>query len=258
MDDGQFRKCVNRLTTVRFLERGSGLRFLVTMLGATALAGCASRQSPVPLNQYQPVTATAPANVLAQTPAPAGYRINSLDQLRIDVFGEPELSLRDLPVDPDGTIVMPLAGRVEVKGLTSQEMSDRIATALARYLRKPQVAVNVTQYTSQKVTVAGAVKVPGVFQAMDSMTLMDTIAMGQGVGDYSKSNEIIVMRRQGGQRYIARFDLGAIQDGQATDPTILPGDVVVVGYSEARRRFSDALAVLPAAVGIFIALLPRL
>lgn len=232
------------------------MRFLVIMLGATALAGCASRESPVPLNQYQPVTATDTTPAPLQ--APVGYRINSLDQLRVDVFGEPDLSFRDLPVDPDGTIVLPLAGRVRAKGLTSQELSGRIAAALTRYLRQPQVAVNVTEYTSQKVTVAGAVKVPGVFQAMDSMTLMDAIAMGQGVGDYSKSNEIIVMRRQGDQRYIARFDLSAIQDGQAADPAIIPGDVVVVGYSEARRRFSDALAVLPAAVGIFIALLPRL
>lgn len=254
--NGQFRDCVDGPAAARFLERGSGLRFLVMMLGATALAGCASRQSPVPLNQYEPITATDPART--PTTAPAGYRINPLDQLRVDVFGEPDLSFRDLPVDPDGSIVLPLAGRVQAKGLTSQELTGRIAAALTRYLREPKVAVNVTEYTSQKVTVAGAVKVPGVFQAMDSMTLMDAIAMGQGVGDYSKSNEIIVMRRQGGQRYIARFDLGAIQDGQAADPTILPGDVVVVGYSEARRRFSDALAVLPAAVGIFIALLPRL
>jgi len=242
----------------RFLERGSGLRFLVIMLGATALAGCASHQSPVPLNQYQPVTAMDPARTPGQAQAPVGYRINPLDQLRVDVFGEPDLSFRDLPVDPDGSILLPLAGRVEAKGLTSQELSGRIAGALSRYLRQPQVAVNVTQYTSQKITVTGAVKAPGVFQAMDSMTLVDAIAMGQGVGDYSKSNEIIVMRRQGDQRYIARFDLAAIQQGQAADPAILPGDVVVVGYSEARRRFSDALAVLPAAVGIFIALLPRL
>lgn len=226
------------------------------MLGATALAGCASRQSPVPLNHYQPVAATAEASGPAE--APVGYRINPLDQLRVDVLGEPDLSFKELPVDPDGMISLPLAGRVEAGGLTSPELSARIAEALARYLRQPQVAVNVTQYTSQKITVAGAVKVPGVFQAMDQMTLLDAIAMGQGVGDYSKNDEVIVLRRRDGKRYIARFDLNLIQEGQAADPKILPGDVVVVGYSEARRRFSDALAVLPAAVGIFIALLPRL
>lgn len=253
--DGRFRDSVNGLAAARFLERGFGLRFLVMMLGATALAGCASRPSPVPLNHYQPV----PAAEAAQPPtnAVAGYRINPLDQVRVDVFGEPDLSLRDLPVDLDGNIVIPLAGKIEAKGRTTEELSRQIAAALGRYLRRPQVAVNITQFTSQKITVTGAVKVPGVFQSMDQMTLMDAIAMGQGLGDYSKSNEIIVFRRQGGQRYVARFDMAMIQDGEAADPTILPGDVVVVGYSEARRRFSDAIAVLPAAVGIFIALLPR-
>lgn len=231
------------------------MRFLVLMLCATALAGCASRESPVPLNSYKSVTVPEPAT--PQGTAPVGYRINSLDQLRVDVIGEPDLSFRDLPVDPEGGIVLPLAGRIEARGRTTEELSRQIAAALTRYLRQPQVAVNVTQYTSQKITVSGAVKVPGVFQAMDQMTLMDAIAMGQGVGDYSKQDEILVFRRQNGQRYVARFDLTAIENGENADPGILPGDVVVVGYSEARRRFGTALAVLPAAVGIFIALLPR-
>lgn len=226
------------------------------LLGAVALAGCATRESPIPLNTYQSVSAAEPTHPLPNIPA--DYLINPLDQLRIDVFGEPDLSLRDLPVDPDGHIVLPLAGRVEAEGRTTQQLSQDIAASLRRYIRQPQVAVNITQFTSQKITVEGAVKVPGVFQALHQMTLMDVIAMGQGLGDYSKSNEIIVFRRQGGQRYAARFDLGAIQNGQAADPAILPGDVVVVGYSEARRRFSDIIAVLPSAIGIFIALLPRL
>lgn len=232
------------------------MRFLVLSLGAVALAGCASRESPIPLNTYQSIAASEPAG--PPPGIPADYLINPLDQLRIDVFGEPDLSLRDLPVDADGHIMLPLAGRITAQGLTTQQLSTQIAASLRRYLRQPQVAVNITQFTSQKITVSGAVKAPGVFQALHQMTLQDVIAMGQGVGDYSKSDEIIVFRRQGGQRYVARFDLGAIQDGQAADPTILPGDVVVVGYSEARRRFADALAVLPSAIGIFIALLPRL
>ena len=229
------------------------MRFLVLLLGVVALAGCAGREHPVPLNTVQPVAATPAAQLPAN--ASTGYRIAPLDQLRVDVFGEPELSLRDLTVDPDGAITVPLAGRVEARGRTTEELRRDIAARLTRYLRQPQVAVNVTQFTSQKVTVEGSVRTPGVFQAVDQMTLMDAIALGQGVGDYAKRDEVVVLRRQGDQRFIARFDLTAIEQGQAADPAILPGDVVVVGYSEARRRFGDALAILPAAVGIFIALI---
>jgi polysaccharide biosynthesis/export protein len=221
-------------------------------MGVLALTAC-SREHPVPLNSYQPVN--GPELAQPAPPAPVAYRIAPLDQLRIDVFGESELSFEELPVDPDGGIVLPLVGRVEAQGRTTQELSQQIASDLKRYLRQPQVAVNVVEFTSRKVTVTGAVKQAGLFQATAQMTLMDAIALGQGVGDYSKKDEIVVFRRQGGTRYVARFDLDAIEAGQASDPTILPGDVVVVGYSASRRFFSDAIAVLPAAVGIFVALI---
>lgn len=230
------------------------MRFLVMSLAVT-LAGCASRESPIPLNSFQTVVAEQPSSPLPNVPE--DYLITPMDQLRIDVFGEPDLSLRDLPVDPNGRIALPLAGTVGAEGRTAAQLSQEIAGALRRYIREPQVAVNVTQFNSRKITVEGAVRASGVFPAMHQMTLMDAIALGQGVGDYSKLDEIIVFRRQGGQRYIARFDLRSIQEGRAADPTIVPGDVVVVGFSEARRRFADTIAVLPAAIGIFIALLPR-
>lgn len=225
------------------------MRVITVPLCALALVGCASHESPVPLNSYQTITATE-----APAPGPvalADYRINPLDLVRIDVFGEPELSLHDLPVSPSGKIDIPLAGQIVAEGATTTELSQRIAASLDHYLRRPQVAVNVTQFTSQKVTIEGSVKTPGVFQAINQMTLMDAIAMGQGLSDYSKRDEILVFRRQNGQRYVARFDISLIQSGQAADPAILPGDVIVVGYSASRRLFGDVVSLLPIAIGVF-------
>lgn len=228
------------------------MRFLVTPVAAVILAGCASRESPVPLESYQTIAATEPV-----TPAgpPATYRISPLDKLRVDVFGEPDLSIAELPVGPNGKIVLPMIGEVTAEGRTPAELSNDIAAAFNRFLRGPQVTVNVIEYTSQKVTITGAVRTAGVFQAIPQMTLMDAVALGQGLSDYSKKQEILVFRRQGNQRFVARFDLNAIEEGASANPTILPGDIVVVGYSNSRRFFSDSLAILPAAVGIFIALI---
>jgi len=234
------------------------LRLLVVLLGAIALAGCASRDGAVPLSTYQgvpDVSMATPASIPSETFSSAEYRISAFDQLRIDVFNEPELSLTDLPVNPNGSIVLPLAGEIMAQGRTPAELSRQITASLRDYIREPEVAVNVTEFNSQNVTVEGAVRQPGMYQATGQMSLMDAIALGQGLTDYSREEEILVFRRQGAQRYVARFDLGPIQDGQAADPAILPGDVVVVGKSEARRMFADALALLPAAVGIFIALI---
>lgn len=240
------------------------MRFVVVLLGALALVGCASPASRVPLGAYSTVPVApsadqAPVGPAVSPVAPeafeSSYRISPLDQLRIDVFGEPELSVADLPVSPGGRIILPLAGEIVAEGRTPAELRDEIALALRGYLLEPAVAVNVTEFNSRNITVQGAVRVPGMFTARNEMTLMDAIALGQGLSDFSKENETLVFRRQDGQRYVARFDLAAIQAGQAQDPAILPGDIVVVGESAARRLFSDALAVLPAAVGIFIALI---
>jgi len=239
------------------------LRSFVVLLGAISLVGCASAESPVPLNAYQSVPAAGSVSPAAATPqsfAPEDlvggeYRISAFDELRIDVFNEPELSVTEIPVNPNGRIVLPLAGEIVAEGLTPAELGERIATSLRGYIREPAVAVNVTQFTSQNVTVEGAVRTPGVFQATDRLSLMDAVALGGGLNDYSKEDEVLVFRDQQGGRYVARFDIGSIRVGQMADPAILPGDIVVVGESSSRRFFTDSLALLPAAVGIFIALI---
>lgn len=228
------------------------MRLPVVLLGAIGLVGCASPRASVPLNEYQSVPSIDAA---AAGTVPANYRISPYDELRIDVYGEPELSRTELPVSPQGRIVLPLVGEVVAQGLTPTELGQQIVAGLRAYIREPAVAVNVTEFTSQKVTVQGSVRSPGVFPVMDRMSLQDAIALGEGLTDFSKEDEILVFRRQGDQRYVARFDLQPIQAGQAVDPAILPGDIVVVGESASRRIFSDSLAVLPAAVGIFIALI---
>ena len=230
------------------------LRLVLIVLAGISVVGCASRESPVSLNSYQNVP-TAETMSPEVSFSSADYRISPFDQLRIDVFNEPELSIAELPVNPNGRIVLPLAGEIVAEGLTPTELGHTIAAALRGYIREPAVAVNVTEFTSQNVTVEGAVRAPGVFPAVDELSLMDAIALGGGLNDRSRKDEILVFRRQGAQRYVARFDLGPIQTGQAPDPQIMRGDIVVVGESGSRRFFTDALAVLPTAVGIFIALI---
>ena len=236
------------------------VRGLTTLMIGLCVAGCAGRSGPrVPYAAYQPVpAAVAPAGgspTVASPGVPADYRVNPLDQLRIDVFLEPGLSFANLPVDSSGQIVLPLTGPIHAEGMTTQELSHTIAQRLNRYLRNPQVAVNVTSFTSQRVTINGAVNRAGIYESAGKTTLMDAVAMAGGLNDSAKMNQILVFRRENGQRYVARFDLGAIQSGAAADPQIRPGDVVVVGTSEARRLYREALTVVPIAFGLFFALL---
>lgn len=216
---------------------------------ALGLAGCGGRMNgPATVASYEPILAPTPAT------APADYRINPLDELRIDVFQEPELSLRDLPVDTNGMIQVPLAGPIHAAGQTSSELAADIGAHLTRYLKNPQVAVNITEFTSQKITIGGAVQKSGIYEAPGKTTLLQAVSVAGGVTEYAKQQEVLVFRERSGQRLVARYDIGAIQTGLAADPTLQSGDVVVVGFSEARKRFRDILGVVPLAIGLFVAL----
>ncbi|MEJ0067097.1 MAG: polysaccharide biosynthesis/export family protein [Caulobacteraceae bacterium] len=120
------------------------------------LAGCAS-------GAHQSDTVLTVADPTPDTPK--DYVIGPLDKLSIKVFQVQDLSLDAVQVDASGQIVLPLIGNVTASGKTTNQLSQEIAGRLGeRYLQSPQVSVIVLQSTSQKVTVEGEVRSPGVFQ----------------------------------------------------------------------------------------------
>lgn len=215
------------------------------------LAGCGGRKLDLPAG------AAADALIPAQPPGtpPAAYAIGPRDQLSLTVFQEPELSMEELYVDNGGFIQVPLIGQVKADGRTAQQLSSDIAARLRQSLLvHPQVAVNVTKSNSRTVTVDGQVKKPGIYEIPGTITLVQAVALAEGTSDYAKLSEIVVMRTQDGRRYAARFDLDDIRAGLAPDPQLQKQDIVVVGYSSAARTLGLAIAALPAAAGLFIAL----
>ncbi|MBD3869052.1 MAG: polysaccharide biosynthesis/export family protein, partial [Acidobacteria bacterium] len=94
----------------------------------------------------------------------ADYRIGRQDLLEIRVFNLPELD-QTVRVADDGSITMPLLGRMQIAGLTKTELQIHIARLLGEsYVRDPQVTVFIKEYESRKVAVSGAVKKPGSYE----------------------------------------------------------------------------------------------
>jgi polysaccharide export outer membrane protein len=163
------------------------------------------------------------------------------DGLSVDVFGLPDLS-RQVRVDADGNIALPLAGTVNVIGLNPQQVAQAIEGRLrASYVRDPKVTVGLTESVSQVVTLDGEVKRPGAYPVIGPMTLMRAIARAEGTSDYAQTRHVVVFRAVGGQQMAALYDLNAIRLGAYQDPAIYPNDVVVVGESQARRLFPLAI-----------------
>ncbi|MBN9506422.1 MAG: polysaccharide export protein [Altererythrobacter sp.] len=173
------------------------------------------------------------------------YLIGPFDKLKIDVFGVEELQ-REVQTDASGRLSFPLIGVVEAAGSTPGELAAEIERRLAgRFVRNPQVTVNLTETVSQVITVDGQVDKPGLYPVIGNMTLVRAVATAGGVSEFASLDDIVVFRTVNGQRFAALYNLKAIRRGAYPDPEVFANDVVVVGDSQARRIFRDILQAAP-------------
>ena len=134
---------------------------------------------------------------------------------------------------------------------TAAELSDEIEKRFGeKYLKNPQVTVSVATSVSQRVSVQGEVTEPGVYQVSGPTTLLEVLSMAKGETDVAKLNEVVIFRNVNGERMGAVFDVASIRRGQAADPVMQGNDLVVVGYSSARRFWQNVVRASPM-LGVF-------
>lgn len=219
---------------------------------SVCLAGCSTTQHfdlPEGKQAYQVI----PPQRIEATQVP--YRINPMDSLTITVFREPDLAVKDAPVEASGGLSLPLIGKVQAVGRTTTELAATIEAQLRKNgLRQPRVSVIISETKSQNVVVDGAVQEAGVYGLLGSTTLLQSIAMAKGASRVAQLDRVAIFRTINGQRSGALFDVNAIREGRSPDPYIQSGDYVIVGSSSTKSRYYDILSVLPA-FAIFVPLL---
>ena len=179
-------------------------------------------------------------------PASKSYKIGPRDVLEITVFKAPELS-KTVQVSEAGTINFPLIGELDAAGKTAREIEQEMTRTLgSKYLQNPQISVFVKEYFSQRVTVEGAVKKPGVFPIAGGLSLLQAIAQAQGFDEIA-SHTVILLRQENGTRLAAKYDVSSIQNGSAEDPQLQAGDVIDVPTSEVKEGVGFLVKFLPLA-----------
>jgi polysaccharide export outer membrane protein len=184
------------------------------------------------------------ASAAALAPAPMtvrDYRIGPEDLLEVQVFGVDQLS-RTVRVNSRGFVSLPLIGVVGVGGMTAQEAEAAIAQLLAaNYLQNPQVSVFIKEYTSQRVTIEGAVNKPGIYPLRGETTLLRSLAIAGGQSALSDMNEVLLFRSDaGGKRVVQSYDVERIRKGELDDPVVVNDDVIVVNRSKTRVMLKDS------------------
>jgi polysaccharide export outer membrane protein len=182
----------------------------------------------------------------AQNATPQNYRIGPLDTIDISVYQEADLSTKGVQVDASGNIAVPLVGTVAAAGRTASELGQELNRLYGKdYLEHPQVTVVVVTSASQKVVVQGEVTEPGVYDIKGPTTLLEAISLAKGETRVAALKDVVVFRTVNGQRMGAVFDVNSIRRGEAQDPQLRGSDLVVVGYSNSRGLWRDALSAAP-------------
>lgn len=191
--------------------------------------------------QPEPLSANAPTAQLAVPGAKTKlYRIASTDKLRISIVQEPELD-SIVRVDASGSVNLKLVGSVSLSGQTIGEAEKTIQTAYqaGRFLRYPQVTINVEEYALREVSIQGEVRSPGRYPmpVETVITLLDLVTKAGGFTDVAKGTEVKITRfaADGKVAKVFVIDVESIIKGKGKalkhDDTSLelePGDVIFV------------------------------
>lgn len=223
-----------------------------------AIAGCASQkpiQSTGNLTVLEGSSVLPPPDRSDLTAADRPALIGPLDTIEVDIFNVPDLS-REMQVDASGRIAMPLVGTIDARGKTAQELAASIETALrARYVRNPEVTINIKSSVSQVVTIDGQVVEPGLYPVTNQMTLMRVIASAKGLSEFARQEDVVILRTVDDKRMAGLYNVAEIRRGAYQDPPVYANDVIVVGDSPQRRLFRDFVAVTPLLAAPLIAIL---
>lgn len=160
--------------------------------------------------------------------AASGYRLGPDDEIKISIYGQPELSVTTR-IKPDGTVRLAMLDAFDARGKTTAELADSIAQRYARggYLQNPSVNVEVSQFVSRFVTVLGNVPNAGNYPLDRGYTVAAMLAKAGG-STATGANAVILTPADGSGP--VRISLADMAAGAAR--TLAPGDILFVPPAE--------------------------
>lgn len=230
-----------RRTTVRFAAFALGL----VACGLLSACGGGGMHNP---NLLRNEVMRAPDTTSASGVYKGGtdYRIGAQDLLEVTVFGLKDFD-REVRVNSNGQISLPLVGVIKAGGVTIPDLEKEVAAKLREgFLQDPQVSVFVKEFTSQRITLEGSLTKPGIYPIKGKTSLLQAIALAQGVTDLADLRGVVIFRTVKGKRMGAVFDLAKVRSGLAPDPRVYGDDLIVVEKSGSKSAYREFIQSSPA------------
>ncbi len=146
------------------------------------------------------------------------YTLGIDDKLALTVYGEEGLS-GEQQVGPDGSIAVPLIGKVRAEGRTVDAVSAEVRERLAAgYLRNPSVSIAIL--TFRPFYILGEVNKPGEYAYRKGLSVADAVATAQGFSYRARKKYVYV--RHAGTSEELKLEL-------RPDLLVRPGDTLRIG-----------------------------
>jgi polysaccharide export outer membrane protein len=169
-------------------------------------------------------------SALSQANKDYSYNIGPKDLISISVFDVPDLNIT-VRISEDGSIALPLLGRVEAGGLTRSQLEKKLAGLLEeKYLKNAQVTVFIKEYHSKTVSIIGEVGKPGTYELIGKQTLLQVISTAGGLSESTSERIIIIRNYKSGKSksLIVNLDDLMVKGDPRLNIPLLSGDIINV------------------------------
>ncbi|MCK9505380.1 MAG: polysaccharide export protein [Porticoccaceae bacterium] len=166
------------------------------------------------------VTAVCFSSLLAVADS-EGYSLGAGDVIRINVYGEPDLSFDAMLVGESGKISYPFLGEIIVKGVTLSQLEDKLLSGLQPdFLIDPKISVSIVEY--RPFYISGEVTTPGSYPYKPGLKLRQAVSMAKGFTERASQTKIYVVHDT---------DPNAKRNKADLNYNVRPGDTITVEES---------------------------
>ncbi|EIV8638001.1 polysaccharide export protein [Vibrio parahaemolyticus] len=148
------------------------------------------------------------------------YLLDTGDTISVQVYGEEDLSIKNILITSDGYFDYPYLGRIKAINKTPKQLKYEIETGLkGGYLINPKVMVTINYF--RLFYVNGEVRKPGGFEYRPGLTIEKAIALAGGLTDRASRKSI----------NLTKHKTGKTVEGVSMQRTVEPGDIVFIDQS---------------------------
>ena len=229
-------------------------KLLIAVVLATLLLGCATGQNARAVASGVALPAPDTTGAGGAYEGQSEYRLGAQDLIEVSVFGLEDLN-KTVRVNSNGQISLPLVGAIKAGGQTIPQLEADLAKRFfdGGFVRNPQVSVFVKEFSSQRITLEGAVEKPGIYPLTGKTSLLQAVAVAGGLKPLADLNGVVLFREVEGKKMAAAYDMRALRSGRVADPQLYGDDIIVVEQSGSKtilRRFIESAP----ALGMFLLL----